>query len=93
MNLVEKLVNHYPARYQIKSVIADTKDFDYVMSAYEKINRPNLNWVLTPCYEPNEEFPLERFLKVVELNEVAGGPFRVIGQQHKWLHGPSKKNI
>ena len=57
------------------------------------VEKINFNWVLTPCYNTNEEFPMERFIAVINWNEAVGGPFRVIGQQHKWIFGPTKKNV
>lgn len=95
--LFSKLLEQYPKKHQIKAVIADKKDFEAYYELYFSYkDHPKFldsTWVITPCYEPNEEFPLERFLKVVEMNENFGGPFRVIGQQHKWLHGSNKRNV
>lgn len=96
LNLLLKLVEQYGGRFQIKSVISDKKDFYYTFDAFqevqEKFNAP-ITWCLTPCYEKGEEFPQSRFEQVIALNEEFGGPFRVIGQQHKWIHGPEKTNV
>ena len=35
----------------------------------------------------------ERVQMIRELNEEFGSPFRFIGQQHKWIHGPEKKDV
>ncbi len=88
----EKFINKYAHKSQIKAVIADQRDFN---AYYELAKRykNNDSWVITPCYEPNEEFPLARFKEIIDINELNGSLFRVIGQQHKWLHGPDKKNI
>lgn len=96
--LLEKLVTQYAGKYQIKAVISDKKDFEATYDAYLEIaekthSYSQLVWVLTPCYEPGEAFPVERFQQVIDLNEQYGGVFRVIGQQHKWIHGPDKRNI
>ncbi len=97
LELIERMFEQYENRFQIKSVIADEADFNYTLEAYRSLQNklPKLitNWVLTPCFEKGESFPQERFQKVIELNENAGGPFRVIGQQHKWIHGPDKTNV
>lgn len=93
---VEMLREQYQGRFQIKSVIETEEDFNFVLSAYSKICKNKQNefpWILTPSYKQNEPFPQQRFHKVIELNERANGPFRVIGQQHKWLHGPDKKQV
>lgn len=96
-SLVEKLITQYTGKFQIKSVVADKKDFEALYDAYsqiaEKTGNYQLPWVITPCFEPGEAFPQERFQMIIELNEQFGGAFRVIGQQHKWIHGPDKRNI
>jgi 7-carboxy-7-deazaguanine synthase len=92
-----KTINNYPNKYQIKSVVADKKDFEAsfdMLSILEKeTGNNNIPWVITPCYEATESFPKKRFLDVIDMNEEFGGPFRLIGQQHKWLHGADKKLI
>lgn len=100
-NLLVKLAVQYPGKFQIKSVISDKRDFEATFDAFSDVlektlkqgGQGNLNWVLTPCFEPGEQFPRQRFLDIIELNQKFGGPFRVIGQQHKWLHGPDERNI
>lgn len=96
--LLAKVMEQYPKKSQIKSVISDRKDFDFVYDVYSRFFEnnqldPEVSWVLTPCYEPHEEFPKERFISVLQYNESFGSPFRVIGQQHKWIHGPAKRNV
>lgn len=98
INLIQKLSTQYQGKAQIKSVITDKKDFEFVFDLYQKILKEldytnQISWILTPCYMPQEKFPRERFIQVVELNEQYGAPFRVIGQQHKWMHGPDKREI
>lgn len=89
----EKFINKYSNKSQIKAVIADQRDFNAYFELAQKYKKNDNNWVITPCYEPNEDFPLSRFKKIIDINEQTGSLFRVIGQQHKWLHGPDKKNI
>lgn len=98
LRVLEKLINQYSGKAQIKSVIADKKDFEFVYDIFSQMRdksekTDSLTWVLTPCYEPGEEFPRDRFILVQELNQTFGSPFRVIGQQHKWIHGPDKTQI
>jgi len=88
----------YPGRFQIKAVIADDLDFHATLKVREEVRtlvgrETQEPWVLTPCYNLQEEFPKIRFQEIVNLNEEAGAPFRVIGQQHKWIHGPDKKFV
>lgn len=97
LSLIEKMAQQYPNRFQVKAVIADRKDFEYTLSAYRelesKLGNIEFPWVLTPCYEPSEEFPMQRFIDIQEWNQIEGGPFRVIGQQHKWIFGADKKSV
>lgn len=94
--LLEKLIVQYGNKYQIKSVISDKKDFEFTFDAFARLAEKTgeqITWVLTPCYEPHEDFPKERFIDILKWNEEFGGPFRVIGQQHKWIHGPRELNV
>lgn len=92
-----KLQKQYSNKFQVKSVITDKHDFEYVYNELtalkEATDYAHVDWVLTPCYEPHEEFPKERFEMILEKNMEFGSPFRVIGQQHKWIHGPNKNNV
>ncbi len=97
-NLLLKMCQQYAGKTQIKAVIADKKDFEATYDIYtwvlnELDNKMEIPWVLTPCYEPDEEFPQERFAEIINMNTEFGAPFRVIGQQHKWFFGPSKKDV
>lgn len=86
--LLTKLVSEYSGKFQIKSVIADKKDFDASYEAFKEINDGSeFSWVLTPCYDPNESFDLNLVHEIYEWNHGIGGVFRVIGQQHKWFYG------
>ncbi|MCR9204045.1 MAG: 7-carboxy-7-deazaguanine synthase QueE [Halobacteriovoraceae bacterium] len=94
-NLFEKLNIQFKGKFQVKAVIETEEDFKSTLD-FRNVVFPEghtFPWCLTPCYNNEEEFPLERFNSVIEWNEKAGGPFRVIGQQHKWLHGPNKKQV
>ena len=92
-----KLAEQYPNRFQIKAVIETRTDFDATLNAYNEVlsmtDNMDFPWCLTPCYNLEEKFPLERFTNVIDWNEKEGGLFRVIGQQHKWLFGPDKKDV
>ncbi len=94
--LLLKFVNEYGSKAQVKAVVADKKDFETVFDAFhfvKKNNGPVVPWCLTPCYEPAEKFPMQRFQAVVKMNEDFGLPFRVIGQQHKWMFGSEAKQV
>lgn len=98
VKLLEKVLTQYSKKAQVKSVIADKKDFEFTYDIFSQILEKfdyqiETPWVLTPCYEPHEEFPKDRFIDIISMNEDFGSPFRVIGQQHKWIHGPSKRNV
>jgi 7-carboxy-7-deazaguanine synthase len=95
--LAIKMATQYAGRFQIKSVIESKEDFDFILGFYNQVlsqvESMDFNWCLTPAYNLGEEFPLERFQNVIDWNEQAGGFFRVIGQQHKWLFGPDRKDV
>lgn len=94
--LLSKLVEQYLGKYQIKSVVQDEEDFANVLNCRRETfpdEGAPITWVLTPSYIPGEDMPLARFQNVIDWNEREGGAFRVIGQQHKWIHGPDKKQV
>lgn len=94
--LLNTFIKEYSHKSQIKAVVSDKKDFEATFDAYHfvKTQQPlNVPWCLTPCYEPGEPFPMNRFQQVIRLNEDFGLPFRVIGQQHKWAYGPSERLV
>tara|TARA_Y100000780_G_C13696081_1_gene422925 strand:- start:48769 stop:49482 length:714 start_codon:yes stop_codon:yes gene_type:complete len=92
--LISKLVEQYQGKYQVKSVVQDSRDFSDVLECRRQLfEDDDVTWVLTPSYIPGEAMPLERFQDVIEWNEREGAPFRVIGQQHKWIHGPDKQQV
>lgn len=97
LDLIAKMNLHYAGKFQLKAVIADKTDFLYTLDAREQLIQSSpilaFPWVLTPCFNNDEEFPMERFAQVMSWNEFAGGHFRVIGQQHKWIFGPDQKQV
>lgn len=94
---IQKMIGQYQSKFQIKAVISDRTDFEATLEAYKSLEKTetslNFPWVLTPCYNTEEEFPMSRFMNVLSWNEEAGGVFRVIGQQHKWVWGPDQKQV
>lgn len=97
INNISKMIVQYPGKFQVKAVIFDRADFDSALSAYKSVAEKDVgisfSWVLTPCFNIGEKFPMERFVDVLKWNEEVGGPFRVIGQQHKWVFGPDRKQV
>jgi 7-carboxy-7-deazaguanine synthase len=94
--LLFRFIENYGHKSQIKAVISDKKDFEATYEAYHVVKKagvPIPPWCLTPCYVPQEPFPMERFQLVVKLNESFGLPFRVIGQQHKWVYGAEARQV
>ena len=96
-DLLLQLIDEFPGKFQVKSVIADDEDFLKVFSVWEWIKKSrgkiSFPWCLTPSYCPGESFSPAWFEHVMKLNLDAGGPFRVIGQQHKWIFGPDKRLV
>lgn len=95
-DLLLKFIQEYGHKAQVKAVVADKKDFEATYDAFHFVKgamNPPVPWCLTPCFEPGEQFPMNRFQQVVQLNESFGLPFRVIGQQHKWVYGAEAKLV
>ena len=95
-DLLLKFIQDYGHKAQIKAVISDKKDFEATYDALHFIKASGTKlppWCLTPCFEPGEDFPMNRFQHVVKLNESFGLPFRVIGQQHKWVYGADVRMV
>jgi len=97
---LEKIIfmqQNFTGKFQVKSVVEDKNDFDYIWQNYQKflarLFKIDFIWVITPAYNLKEKFPLTRFVEIINWNQIAGGPFRVIGQQHKWIFGPDKKLV
>lgn len=94
--LLLKFITEYGHKSQIKAVVSDKKDFEATYDALHFVKSAGVDvppWCLTPCYEPGEPFPMNRFQLVVQLNESFGMPFRVIGQQHKWVYGAEARLV
>ena len=94
---IQKMNTQYKDKFQLKAVVADRVDFDAVFDTFKTLSatesKLNFPWVLTPCFNNEEEFPLQRFMNVISWNEENGAHFRVIGQQHKWIFGPDNKLV
>lgn len=92
LELINRMKTEFPGKFQVKAVIQTEEDFNATYEAFKSVGEVNFPWCLTPAFNPMEQFPMERFIMVMEKNETLGGPFRVIGQQHKWVFGPNKRN-
>lgn len=94
---ISKMIAQYPGKFQVKAVVSDKADFLTTLEAFKMLeaegNGMPFPWVLTPCFNNHEAFPMERFTQTLSWNEENGGLFRVIGQQHKWIFGPDEKQV
>ena len=94
---IKEVVEKYSYKLQIKSVVFDQSDFEFVNQAKDEVFNalPEIDfpWILTPVFNYGEDFPKERVHDIAIWNEARGSHFRVISQQHKWIHGPNKKFI
>jgi 7-carboxy-7-deazaguanine synthase len=93
---MEKMIQKYAGKMQFKSVVASKHDFYYCLEAYELLNKKTElkdSWCITPAYTPGEEFTLELFQNILEMNQKSGSFFKVIGQQHKWVYGADRKQV
>ena len=97
LKLISLMNKQFPDKFQVKAVVENYADFVYALNSYHKLLDENkslqFSFVLTPAFNVGEEFPMSRFMQILGWNEEAGGPFRVIGQQHKWVFGPDQKQV
>lgn len=81
---------------QIKAVIANRLDFDYVLYLKKEIEKQTLlhkNWVLTPCVETGDLFPASLVKDIYSWVFPYPQDFRVICQQHKLVYGSTETNV
>ena len=94
---ISKMIAQYPGKFQVKAVISDKADFLATLEAFKMLQAEDKGmpfpWVLTPCFNNLEAFPMERFTQTLAWNEENGGLFRVSGQQQKWIFGPDEKQV
>jgi len=93
LSTLNKFLTSFSTKAQVKAVIADRADFDYLLDSYESLDNSEVPFVITPCYEPHESFDSTLVQKIYEWNYNAGSPFRVIAQQHKWVFGTKSLNV
>ena len=66
------MARQYGNKFQVKAVIEDSQDFDNVLGAKQVVEKDlgslDFPWILTPCYKTTEEFPMQRFQKIVSWN-------------------------
>ena len=99
VELIAKLMKKYPGKFQVKSVVSSDHDFRETLKARNEllnlvgILSLDFSWVLTPAYTPGQKFLLSDFASLLQKNIDEGGPFRVIGQQHKWIFGPNRQDV
>lgn len=99
-DLLETLLEKFPEKVQVKAVVQNKKDFDYLLECRsflaksEKIKNLNhIPLVITPSYRKDENFPQQRFQDILAWNEENGCYFRVIGQQHKFIFGTQRLDV
>lgn len=99
-DLIQKFMRDFSHKSQIKAVVENKKDFDYLMEWRKSLQQTmdptflsQVQFVITPAYNETEPFPQNRFQSILEWNETNGCLFRVIGQQHKWIFGTSRLDV
>ncbi len=91
--LLDTFLKQFAHKAQIKSVIETYEDFKFVLELKNSMSPTFEHWILTPCYNTEEDFPQTRFKQILEWNYAAKSPFRIIGQQHKWIFGSKEKKV
>ena len=96
LSILENVIDNYFDKIQIKSVVFDKEDFDFIRELQnrfeEKVNSRHIPWIITPVFNYGETYPMSRVEKIIEWNDFNGSSFRVISQQHKWIHGLIKSS-
>jgi len=91
------LLEQYGEKAQVKSVIQNRHDFDFVYDIYTRLESElgeiKTDFVLTPCFEPGQDLPKVLSQSIIELNQGLGAPFKVILQQHKVVYNSDFGNF
>lgn len=97
LSVLEEMIEKFQDKFQVKSVIEDEADFKETFKVLNtlktKYGSLDFHWVLTPSFHPAKPLTMDHFQWVLAQNESEGAPFRVIGQQHKWVFGPTKERV
>jgi 7-carboxy-7-deazaguanine synthase len=92
------MIKSYSGKFQVKSVISDHMDFQTTFDAYQTIKKEigreiDFSWCLTPAFNSNEDFPVERFQEISHWAQTSYAPFRTIVQQHKVIYGADSTSV
>lgn len=94
---VKKILGKYDYKTQVKCVVKDKSDLNFVCSTYEdlmKDRKLELKMIVTPCWSEDQQDVNKDTLKLVQKRLFDEGlPIRVIVQQHKFLHGVSTRGV
>jgi 7-carboxy-7-deazaguanine synthase len=97
LHVLQNMIEEFDGKFQVKAVIDDEIDFKATFKAfnslYHQYNGLRFHWVLTPAFGVNKPLTMSHFEWLLAKNEQEGSPFRVIGQQHKWVFGPKKEKV
>jgi 7-carboxy-7-deazaguanine synthase len=91
--LLNKMMDQYSDKFQLKAVVDNRQDFDFISKLYDQFSSKNVNWCITPGFMKGETLPKEKILQIMDWNIADGGKFRVICQQHKFLFGADRTNV
>lgn len=91
-----KILTEFPKNAQIKVVVRDLQDFEFVIDYYNRFKdklQP-FQLIITPCWEVNQEsFNSELVRDILRRLYVLKIPIRVIVQQHKVIYGPRRAGV
>ena len=92
--LLLEALSRYSQKIQIKAVVSDKKDFHFYEDCWEWLSSKapkdllkDIPFVITP------NLSSKNFDHILSWNEATLAPFRVIGQQHKWVYGTGRLDI
>lgn len=93
--VLKKVIENYPHKYQIKSVISHREDFMASVEMYERLLKEGLkaHWFLTPCFETGELIPQKLIQDIYSWVRDYPSYFRVVSQQHKFIYGSTRRDV
>ena len=83
---IKEVVEKYSYKLQIKSVVFDQSDFEFVNQAKDEVFNAlpeiDLPWILTPVFNYGEDFPKERVHDIdFKVDKIVSGKILIVGMK------------
>jgi 7-carboxy-7-deazaguanine synthase len=93
---IRKILHKYDYKTQIKCVVANEKDLDFVVDTYKKLQLDkslDLDFVITPNWTKEKDFDRTMFKKIQKRLFDEQLCIRLIAQQHKLIWGTEAREV